>query len=366
MTTIAPSVDTVENTAGSGVVAGVDTHRDTHTVAVLDRVGRVLGTAQFPATGPGYRALLGWVRGHGRPDRVGLEGSGAYGAGLAEYLQRARVVLVEVDRPDRATRRARGKSDPVDAVAAARAVLAGTATGTPKQRASAVESVRVLRVSRLDARDARARAMTRLKALLVTAPEPLRAQLRELSDARLVAACARLRPGIGDPAALRAADPGVATRRALHDLAGRYRDLTAQLDELDAILAPLVRSLAPALTDTFGVGPDTAGQLLVTAGANPDRIRTEAAFAALTGTSPVPASSGRTTGRHRLNRGGDRHANCALYRIALVRMRHDPRTRAYVERRTTQGRTKKEIIRCLKRYIAREIWTTLQPTTNPT
>ncbi len=363
MTTIAPTRDAVEDPTGPVVVAGVDTHRDTHTAAVLDGLGQVLGTAQFPATGPGYRALLGWVRGHGRPDRIGLEGSGAYGAGLAEYLQRAQIRLIEVDRPDRRTRRAQGKSDPIDAVAAARAVLAGTATGTPKQRASAIESVRVLRVSRHDASDARARAMTRLKALLVTAPDGLRAQLRELSDRQLITACARLRPGIGDPGALHAADPAVATRRALRDLARRYIDLTEQITELDTILTPLVRSLAPALLDTFGVGTEIAGQLLVTTGANPDRIHTDAAFAALTGTSPVPASSGRTTGRHRLNRGGDRQANCALYRIALVRMRHDPRTRAYVQRRTAQGRTKKEIIRCLKRYIAREIWTTLRPLT---
>lgn len=346
--------------AAGEVVGGVDTHKDTHTAAVLDAAGRVLGTEQFAATAAGYCRLLAWVQAQGTVLKIGVEGTGVYGAGLTEYLQRQRVELVEVDRPDRKTRRFQGKSDPIDAVAAARAALAQVAAGIPKERGGPVDGLRALRVARRDAVDARAQVTRRIKALVVTAPDRLRTSLQDLPDRVLIATCAGLRPAVGDPLEVRVADPTTASKVALRSLARRHEQLTADIAELDTLLTPLVAALAPVLLASNGVGTDVAGQLLVTVGDNPDRLRSESAFAALTGTSPIPASSGKTTGRHRLNRGGDRQANSALYRVTLCRMRWDPRTKAYVERRTKEGRSKKEIIRCLKRYIARELYRDLR------
>ncbi len=337
------------------VTGGVDTHKDTHTAAALNPAGRILGTEQFPATGPGYVALLTWLGGFGPIRVVGIEGTGVYGAGLARHLTAAGVAMVEVDRPDRKTRRWQGKSDPVDAVAAARAALAQTQTGHPKARSGPVEALRSLRVARRCAVTHRADVQRRLKALVVTAPEALRARLRDLVTRRLVEVCAATRPDL-----TRAADPTVAATIALRHLARRHTALTEQITELDALIGPLVAAINPTLLALPGVGPDVAGQLLVTAGENSDRIRSEAAFAMLCGVAPLPASSGRTT-RHRLNRGGDRDANCALWRIVITRLATDPRTRAYTARRTAEGLSKPEIIRCLKRYIAREICTALQP-----
>jgi transposase len=349
--------DPVEQThsgpTGEGVTGGVDTHKDTHTAAVLDPTGRLLGDRQFSATPPGYTALLAWLRSFGPLLEVGIEGTGVYGAGLAGFLQAAQVQLVEVDRPDRKTRRRHGKSDPLDAQAAARAAQAGHAVGVPKTRGGRVDALRTLRVARRSAVAARAAAQTQMKSLIVTAPDTLRATLRALSGPALVAHCATRRP---DRAA--ADQPATATVLALRALARRHQHLTEEITELDTLIGPLVAALNPALLAVAGVGPDVAGQLLVTAGDNPQRLRSEAAFAMLCGVAPLPASSGRTH-RHRLNRGGDRHANAALYRIVLCRLHYDPRTRAYLARRTSQGLSKPEIIRCLKRYIAREIYTAL-------
>jgi transposase len=355
MTTIAPSTAGTEATLDREVIGGVDTHKDTHTAAVIDTAGRLLSSAEFPASAAGYAALLEWLGGFGRVVLVGVEGTGVYGAGLAEHCQRQRVALVEVDRPDRKSRRFAGKSDPLDAEAAARAALAGVRTGQPKQRGGPVDALRTLRVARRSAMQQRADVMRQLKALVVTAPEQLRSQLRALPDANLIRTCAALRPAVADPLDLAVADPTVAAKVSLRVLARRWQQLSTELTELDALITPLVAALNPDLLARHGIGPDTAGQLLVTAGNNPDRLHTEAAAAALTGTSPVPASSGKTR-RHRLNRGGDRQANAAIYRIVLCRMRWDPRTRAYVQRRTTEGLSKKEIIRCLKRYLVREIY----------
>jgi transposase len=335
------------------VTGGVDTHKDTHTAAALDAAGRLLGHRQFPTTPAGYTALLGWLRSHGELVLVGIEGTGVYGAGLAQHLHAAGVPLVEVDRPDRKTRRWQGKSDPVDAEAAARAAQAARAVGTPKQRGGRVDALRALRVARRSAVAQRADTQRQMKALIVTAPDALRGQLRGLPDRDLVRVCAARRP---DPT--RAGDPTTATVIALRALARRHQQLTIEIDELDALITPLVQTINPALTRLCGVGPDVAGQLLVTAGDNPQRLCSEAAFAMLCGAAPLPASSGRTN-RHRLNRGGDRQANAALHRIVLCRLRWDSRTRAYVERRTAEGMSKKEIIRCLKRYLAREVYTAL-------
>jgi transposase len=331
------------------VTGGVDTHGATHHAAVVDQTGRVLADRQFPATAAGYRALLVWLRSFGRVVTVGVEGTGAYGAGLARYLSAQHVDLVEVDRPDRKTRRAQGKSDPIDAISAAHAALSGRAAGIPKTRTGPVEAIRALRVARRGAVKARTAALNQLHGLITAAPEPIRAELSGLPRRALVAACAA---ATFDDSAL--TDPAAATRAALAAIAARIQALDAEITLADRRLRPALATTAPHLSALYGVGPETAGQLLTTAGDNPDRLRSEAALAHLCAAAPIPASSGRTD-RHRLNRGGDRAANNALHMIALCRMRHDPRTRDYVDRRTKQGLRKKEIIRCLKRYIVREV-----------
>jgi transposase len=341
---------TPEDAAIIDVTGGVDTHQDTHTAAVIDSVGRVLGTRQFPATASGYAALLTWIRGFGRLLRVGVEGTGAYGAGLERLLREQDVEVIEVDRPDRKTRRFQGKSDPIDAIQAAKTALAGERTGVAKQRGGRVEALRNLRVARRSAVDQRADAQRQIKALIVTAHDDLRAQLRGLSVKQLIATCANLRPDRAD-----AATPVTATKIALRSLSRRHQQLGTEIADLDELLEPLVAAINPGLLAVNGVGADVAGQLLVTAGENHDRLTSDAAFAMLCGVAPIPASSGKTN-RHRLNRGGDRQANKALYRVVLCRLRWDPRTRDYVERRTKDGLSKKEIIRCLKRYVARELY----------
>jgi transposase len=337
---------------GGPVTGGVDTHGQTHHAAVIDSVGRQLGDREFPTTPAGYRQLVSWLHGHGDLERVGVEGTGAYGAALARHLHSQAITVVEVDRPDRKSRRAHGKSDPLDAYAAARAALSGAATGAPKQRDGQVEAIRALRVARRSAVKARTQAMNQLRALLLTGPAQLREQLRHLSPTVLVATCAALRPADD------LADPEQAVKTALRRLARRHRQLSEEIADADADLRELVTAAAPDLLALQGVGIDVAGQLLTTAGDNTGRLHSEASFAHLCGVAPMPASSGRTH-RHRLNRGGDRAANHALHTVALCRLRYDPRTRIYVERRTKQGLSKSEIIRCLKRYIAREIYAAL-------
>ncbi|MFI7493093.1 IS110 family transposase [Micromonospora echinaurantiaca] len=335
------------------VTGGVDTHGRTHHAAVIDQTGRELGDQQFPATPAGYRQLLAWLRAFGTIVKIGVEGTGAYGAGLARYLSSQKITVVEVDRPDRRTRRVKGKSDPIDALAAARAALSGQASGVPKTRTGPVEAIRALRVARNGAVKARTAAINQLHGLLTAAPEDLRADLAGHTGVNLVNRCAALT--IDDT---RLSDPVEATKAALTAIATRVQALTAEITLADRRLRPAVTQAAPTLSALFGVGPDVAGQLLTTAGDNPDRLRSEAALAHLCGAAPIPASSGRTD-RHRLNRGGDRAANKALHTIALCRLRYDPRTRAYQEKRTKQGLSKKEIIRCLKRYIVREVHTAL-------
>jgi transposase len=333
------------------VVGGVDTHKEVHVAAAVDDVGRMLGTAEFPTTVRGHRALLAWLGRFGVVVRVGVEGTGAYGAGLARYLAKAGVEVVEVDRPNRQTRRRKGKSDPVDAEAAARAALSGEASGRPKARTGAVEMIRTLRVARRSARTARTQAVNQIRDLIVTAPDELRSTLRDLTLAEVVERATRWRPGpVNSPVA--------ATKLALSVLAARYLALGAEMDRLDVELDRLVVETAAPLLDRQGLGTDTIGALLVAAGDNPDRLKSEASFAALCGVSPMDASSGKQQ-RHRLNRAGDRQANAALWRIVIVRMTCDPRTKDYIARRVKEGKTKKEAIRCLKRYVAREIYSEL-------
>jgi len=335
------------------VIGGVDTHRDVHASAALSPTGRLLGTALFPTTNAGHIQLLSWLQSHGRVICVGVEGTGSYGAGLMRHLRSAGISVVEVNRPNRQLRRQRGKSDTVDAEAAARAALSGTATGIPKSQDGKVEAIRLLRLARRSAMKARTQTANQIQAIIEAAPPALRESLRGLSFAKLIPIARRLR--------WRAPmTPLSAARLTLKGLADRWAVLDAEIRQLDSQLEPLVQDAAPRLVALPGVGSETGGALLVAIGDNPDRLRNEAAFAALCGASPVDASSGRHQ-RHRLNRGGNRDANRALWVIVMCRMAKDVTTRAYVERRTGEGLSKREIVRCLKRYVARQIYRTLLP-----
>jgi len=331
------------------IVGGVDTHLDVHVAAALDPLGGVLGVESFVASPQGYEAMLEWLGGFGMVSKVGVEGTGAYGAGLGRFLRRAGVQVVEVDRPNRQMRRTTGKSDPADAVEAARAVLSGRATGAPKSRDGNVEAIRALLVAKRSAREGRLRAVHQMRQLSYTAPDQLRSRLKGLSTTDLVDEAASLR--------VRSETEPVtaATKTALASLGRRVHALEDEAVTLDERLAELVTATAPSLLGLFGVGIDTAAMLLVAAGDNPERLRSEAAWAHLCGVAPIEASSGKVT-RFRLNRGGDRNANQALWRIVMTRISFDPRTRAYMERRTKEGRSKREVIRVLKRYVAREVF----------
>ena len=341
------------------VVGGVDTHGATHHAAVIDPIGRHLADREFPADTAGHQALAAWLTGHGALIAVGVEGTGSYGAQLTRHLTAAGITVIEVNRPDRSNRRANGKSDPLDAYAAAMAVASGRASGTPKTRDGLVEAIRALHVARRGAVKARTAAINQLKAHIITAPAALREQLANLTTTELITTCARLRPGT-DPR-----DPTTAVKKALRAMARRWQHLNTEAAEHEADITALVRAACPALLELPGCGPITAAQLLISAGDNPERVRCEGAFAHLTGTAPVPASSGQTR-RHRLSRGGDRQANNALHMIAITRLGHDQRTRAYAERRTAEGLSTKDIIRCLKRYIAREVFKALTCANTPT
>jgi transposase len=334
------------------ITLGVDTHKDAHVAVALDGLGRHLGVISVPTTENGYRKLLRWAEDLGNIERVGVEGTGSFGAGLTRFLIAKGIEVREVIRPKRQDQYRSGKSDPIDAEAAARAVLAGTATSLPKGADGQVEMIRALRATRRSALKARTQAANHMKALLVSAPEELRAELCELSTSKLVKRAARFRLG-GCPD-----DVTAATKFALRSVARRYLRLSEEVSELGEQLDRLVGEAAPELIAVEGVGTDTAASLLIAAGDNPQRLRSEAAFAHLCGVAPIPASSGKVA-RHRLNRRGNRDANRALYAIAFGRMRRDRRTRDYVARRTVEGKSKKEIIRCLKRYIARELYRVL-------
>ena len=344
---------------GTEVTGGVDTHKDFHVAAAVDQLGKVLATAAFPARRSGYRQLLDWLSSFGPVSRVGVEGTGAWGAGLCRYLTEAEVEVCEVVRPNRQHRRRYGKSDVTDAIAAARAVLSGEASGRPRGGTGPVESIRLLKIARRSAIRARTAAANQIHAVIVTSPEEIRRPLLSLPIAKIIGRVEVYRPG--DPT-----DPAQAAKLTLQALAGRYQTLTDEIGHLDSHLQTLVEQTAPPqLLAMCGVGTQTAADLLITTGTNPNRISTETSFAALCGTSPVDASSGRHQ-RHRLNRGGDRQANAALYRIVIVRLRYHQPTRSYMQRRLQQGLTKPEIIRCLKRYVARDIYHTLthpQPAT---
>jgi transposase len=336
--------------ASSRVVIGADTHLDSNHLAIITDTGKPLADGEFPTTPAGYDDAVRWAQGYGTIVIAGVEGTSSYGAGLTRVLQGAGVEVAEVNRADRGARRRHGKSDPLDAYSAARAALAGHGVAVPKDQQTT--ALRGLLSARRSAVKAQTAATNQIHALLVTGPAELRERYRRHNTAAVVKVLARCRPvAHGDQAT-------VAVLRAVKALAQRAEFLERQKQELTAQLDVLVRQINPALRVAYGVGADTAAQLLVAAGTNPHRLRNEASFAALCGAAPVPASSGKIT-RHRLSRGGDRAANNALYRVALVRMSAHPHTRDYVQRQLANGRTKKEILRLLKRAIAREMFRTL-------
>jgi transposase len=338
------------------VIAGVDTHKDFHVVVVLDELGRKLDTATFSTTTRGYRDLTGWVTSFGEVLAVGVEGTASWGAGLSRHLRARGLNVIEVNQPDRHRRRRRGKSDRIDAEMAARAVLAGDATAIPKAGDGPVEALRQLRLARTGAMKARTAAANQLHSVCDTAPDHLRAQLRGLTTRRKVAVASRYRPG--DPLT-----PTGGAKRALVSVARRWSSLDAEIRELDRAITAILDTIAAPLLARHGVGYETAGALLCTAGDNPERLATEASFASLCGTAPVPISTGNSN-RRRLNRAGDRNANSALWTIVMVRLRsrHAP-TVAYLERRVAEGHSKRDAIRCLKRFVAREVYLDIQAIT---
>lgn len=339
----------------AALIAGVDTHMDTHTLAVLTTQGGVVSTETFTADKPGYGQLINALRQAGDVAVVGVEGTNSYGAGLTRALQQAGYTVKEVLRPARQVRRMHGKSDPIDAVEAARTVIAGHGVSEAKNTTTAAESLRYLHAARARLVTTMTTIANSITSLLVTAADPLRDKYRGLTTPTLIKRLAVARPG-------NQSDPvHTASLHALKQLAKAHIDAHQRADELEHWIRQLVNTHYPAVAGIYGAGPVTAAELVITAGGNPDRIRNEAALASLTGTAPLPASSGKTT-RHRLNRGGDRRGNKALHRIALIRTQHDQRTRDYVDRRTREGKTTKEIMRCLKRAIAREAYRALNIT----
>jgi len=333
-----------------GVIGGVDTHLEFHVAAALDPIGALLGTRSFGANAAGYADLLNWLSDFGEVTKVGVEGTGSYGAGLARFLSRHDIAVIEVNRPDHGQQRRSGKSDPLDAIEAARAALGGRAKAISKGKDGHVEAIRVLLVAKRSARQARVKAIIQMRNLGITAPDELNVRLKGLTVIGLVAEGTRLRPKrSGDVVT-------AATKTALSSLAHRIVGLDDELGELNEQITSHVAAVAPELLARFGVGPDTAAALLVAAGDNPQRLHSEAAWAHLCGVAPIAASSGKSSGHVRLDNGGDRQANSALWRVVMVRIAHDPDTKVYFERRVKEGLSKRDVIRILKRYVARELY----------
>ncbi len=331
------------------VCGGVDTHADNHVAAAVDHNGGLLGVESFPADQTGYEGLLVWLVGFGPVIEVGVEGTGSWGVGLTRFLTAAGIEVKEVDRPNRQNRRRVGKSDPTDAISAARAALSGEASVTPKSRNGPVEEIRVLLVARRSAREQRIQSLNQLRHLVFTAPEEIRNRFKDRPKTGLVSEAANMRPRKGsDPVTF-------TTYVVIRNLARRIKGLNAEMRSIDQTLRLLIEETAPSLVALHGVGTDTAASLLAAAGDNPDRLHNERSWAHLCGVAPLPASSGKVT-RRRLNRGGDRQANAALYRIVLTRMSSHPETKAYVTRRRNEGLSTPEIMRCLKRYVARQTY----------
>jgi transposase len=331
------------------IIIGVDTHKSTHAAVAIGALGARVGSLSIPANGRGYQALLDWARSLGPIQAIGIEGTGSYGAGLSRFLSERGCSVLEVNRPSRQLRYRRGKDDMVDAEGAARSVLAGQVTARPKSGTSTVEMIRHLKVARDAAVKARSQAMQALKAIIVSAPSALREQLDRLTGKMaLLRHLAAFRPA-------RLTSTTASAKVSLRAIARRWLALDAEVKDHDANLGQLTQKLAPEMMQAHGMGTGTAAEMLILVGDNPERIHSEAALAKLCGACPIPASSGKTN-RHRLNRGGNRQANAALYRVVIVRMRAHQPTLDYVRRRTAEGKAKPEIIRCLKRFVAREIF----------
>jgi len=331
-----------------GFYVGIDTHSKTNMATMIDCYGRQVGTREFSTTAGGHRDLFKWTESFGLLISAGIEGTGSWGTGITRYLQTVGVVCVEVNRPNRQHRRRHGKSDPADALHAARSVLSGESDAVPRDRTGMLESLRVIRIARRSAVKARSQALNQIRSISSTAPDELRDHINSHTPKALIAAAARWRPtGL---------DSLNVTKSAIRSLARRVQTLNTEINDIDDTQTQLVEHLAPPqMLAEKGVGPNTAADVLLAYGSNPARITNEASFAALCGVSPVDASSGLQQ-RHRLNRGGDRHANHALWRIIMVKLSCDHDTRQYMTDQLAQGKTKPEIIRQLKRYTARHLW----------
>lgn len=332
------------------VVIGVDTHKEVHVAAAVDWQGTILDERCFPTTRQGYRQLESWAKSQGEVLRVGIECSGSYGSGLTRHLMKNGFTVLEVTFPDKVIRRKRGKDDFIDAEMAAEAAFTGARTVTPKTRNGMVEALRMLQKTRSTAVAARRAALQMIKANIISAPEELRDQLRGMTRMQLIRHLVATRPDVTD-----FKTPMGATKISLKRLAKRYVSLDDEIDELDDMIEEILSEAAPLLVQCKCVGAQSATQLMVTVGDNPERLKSEASFAMLCGVAPVPVSSGMTY-RHRLNRGGDRQANSAIHIIAIGRLRTDERTQEYVAKKLAEGHTKMEALRCLKRYIARELY----------
>lgn len=344
----------IEDSRPRHIVIGVDTHKHVHVAVAMDAVGKMLGTRTISTDVAGFEQLLQWATCLGTIDAFGIEGTGSYGAGIASFVRRHGHKVIEVARPDRRLRRLNGKSDALDAENAARAVLAGLATAIPKTADGTVEMIRHLKVARDTAVKARSAAMITLKAMLLHAPEPFRKSAAGKTQRRLARDMAAQRRRV-----LETCDDSA--HYALRSIAKRWLALDQEISDLTGAIHKLVMKQAPQLVEAFGVGVDTAAEILVVTGDNPERIKSEAALAKLAGISPIPTGSGMTSGRYRINQGGHRQLNAAIYRTVIVRMQHHEPTKAYVARRTAEGKSKRDIIRCLKRYVIREIYHLVRP-----
>jgi transposase len=332
------------------VVVGVDTHKETHHAAVLGEHGALLEVREFPADTAGYAELTDWIEGFGQVGAVGIESTGSYGAGLTRFLRERSFDVREINQPHHHTKARVGKDDAIDAEAAARKVLSGSSAVTPKDTTGIVESIRMLQVARRSAVKSRTIALNQFQGVLVTAPATLRESIKGRWTRVKVRQCAVLRPDLD-----RLCEPLQAAKVALRSICRRIQDLDEEIALLDVQLHQLVKQCCPSLLGRVGIGVQHAAQLIVTAGENLDRLDNEAAFARLCGVAPVPASSGKTR-RMRLHKGGDRQANRALHLIVVVRLRYDERTRNYMARRTQEGLSKRDVMRCLKRFVAREVF----------
>lgn len=331
-------------------VGGVDSHLDSIHVAVITELGQPVDDREFPTTTAGYRRAVAWLIEHGPLREVGIEGTSSYGVGITAAVTSAGIKVIEVNRTRPAERRKQGKTDRLDAYRAARSVLSGEASTDPKR--ASIEPLRALTVSRRSAVKAQQAAWRQIGALLVNAPSHLRDRYRDLPQAKLIATLTSTRPDqVHDRAE---AD----THYALRSLARRHRALGEEIADLGQRMLSRATAANPALLAIKGIGPVVGAQLLITAGDNPDRLRSSTSFAALCGTAPIPVSSGRTD-RHRLSRGGDRQANAALHHIVKNRITNDPRTRAYRDAHVAKGWTNKAVFRALKRAIAREVYRAL-------